>query len=58
MPGMEQHIFKISYCPSHPSRVTKHSSLELAEAGITSLSMAQKGYKSYIGAYLVLQELN
>ena len=43
IPCVNQQFFKISFSPSHPSGVTKPSSLKLATSGITSPSMTQKG---------------
>ena len=41
IPCMDNQIFNISFSPSHPSGVTKPSSLKLATSGITSPSIGK-----------------
>ena len=43
IPPMDQQIFNFPFSPSHPSGVTKPSSLKLATSGITSPLDAQRG---------------
>jgi hypothetical protein len=40
---LDQQIFKFPFSPSHPSGVSKPSSLKLATSGITHPSDAQRG---------------
>ena len=42
IPHMNQHIFNFPFSQSHPSLVTKPSSLDLATSGITHPSDAQR----------------
>ena len=48
IPPMDQQIFNFPFSPSHPSGVTKPSSLKLATSGITHPSDAQRGVISRI----------
>jgi hypothetical protein len=60
---LEQQTFNFPFSPSHPSGVTKPSSLKLTTSGITHPSDAQReSHKSYkrasLKAYLLLQGLS
>ena len=43
IPPLDQQTFNFPFSPSHPSGVTKPSSLKLATSGITHPSDAQRG---------------
>ena len=43
IPPMDQQIFNFPFSPSHPSGVTKPSSLKLVTSGITYPSDSQRG---------------
>ena len=43
IPGVNQHIFKNPFSQSHPSGITKPSSIKLATSGITSPPNAERG---------------
>ena len=60
IPCINQHIFNFPFSQSHPSGITKPSSIKLATSGITSPPNAERGesYKrASIKAYLLLQGL-
>ena len=43
IPRVSQYIFKNPFSQSHPSRITKPSSIKLATSGITSPPNAERG---------------
>ena len=48
IPPLDRQTFNIPFYPSHPSGVTKPSSLKLATSGITHPSDAQRGVINHI----------